>query len=160
MNLDFDRDRDPAAPAVPVPDGWTADRDGSTLTLQSPDTCFWTFTVLPDGPDPADAVDSAVAGLRAEYEGLESARVAGPALVDGEASLDAAFFCLDATVAARVRAFSAGGVTYLLFYQGLDREVDDRRGELEALSRRVAGALAAFAGEPAAEPFAAPALPR
>ncbi len=146
------------APPVPVPDGWTAERDGGTLTLSSPDTCFWTFTAIPGGPDPADAVDSAVAGLRAEYEDLESEPLAGGPLAEGETGLDAAFFCLDSTAAARVRAFREAGVTYLLFYQGLDQEIEERRTELEALSRRAVRAVAAPALEPAPE-FNSPGTP-
>ncbi|MFH5806664.1 hypothetical protein ACG2DA_21660 [Alienimonas sp. DA493] len=126
---------------MPVPDGWTAERDGGTLTLISPDTCFWTFTALPGGPDPADAVDSAVAGLRDEYEDFESEALPVAPLAGGEAGLDAAFFCLDKTVSARVRAFREAGVTYVLFYQGLDGEIEERRRDLEALSRRAVRAV-------------------
>ena len=157
--MSFDRlpEDSPAAPPVPVPDGWTAEREGGTLTLSSPDTCFWTFTAIPGGPDPAEAVDSAVAGLREEYEDLESEPVPGAALAEGESALDAVFFCLDSTVAARVRAFRAGGATYLVFYQGLDREVDERRPELEALGRRAVRAVGAAGGvEPAGMPAFAP----
>ena len=143
MSFDPPPNESPSAPPVPVPDGWTAEREGGTLTLSSPDTCFWTFTAIPGGPDPAEAVDSAVAGLREEYEDLESEPVPGTALAEGESALDAAFFCLDSTVVARVRAFRAGGVTYLVFYQGLDREVEERRRELEALGRRAVRAVGA-----------------
>ena len=141
MSFDDVPANSPSAPPVPVPDGWTAERDGGTLTLTSPDTCFWTFTAIPGGPDPADAVDSAVAGLREEYEDLESEPIAGEPLTPGESGLDAAFFCLDSTAAARVRAFRDAGVTYVTFYQGLDREVEERRRELESLSRRAVRAV-------------------
>ncbi|NNJ23976.1 hypothetical protein LzC2_00230 [Planctomycetes bacterium LzC2] len=141
MSPDESADGLPAAPPVPVPEGWTAERDGGTLTLITPDTCFWTFTAIPGGPDPADAVDSAVAGLRDEYEDFESEPLPAPPLVEGESGLDTAFFCLDSTVAARVRAFRDAGVTYVLFYQGVDREIEERRRELEALSRRAVRAV-------------------
>ena len=140
---------------VPVPDGWTADRDGGTLTLQSPDTVFWTLTAVPDGPNPAAAVEGALDGLREEYDDLDALPVAGAPLAPGEASRDAEFFVLDAHVVARLRAFRAGGVTYVIFYQGTDREVTARREELEALGRRAwrgvsdaagPGAVAEFAG--------------
>ncbi|MEM9701027.1 MAG: hypothetical protein AAF907_01130 [Planctomycetota bacterium] len=157
----------PAAPPVPVPDGWTAERDGGTLTLTSPDTCFWTFAAIPGGPEPSDAVDSAVAGLREEYDDFETESLGTEPLFHGEAGLDAAFFCLDRTIAARVRAFREAGVTYVLFYQGLDQEVEERRGMLEGLSRRaisVATGSTAGGGEPApvaeAVPPSSPRLPR
>ena len=155
-------DSNPSAPPVPVPDGWTAERDGGTLTLHSPDTCFWTFTAIPGGPAPAEAADSAVVGLREEYPDLETEPVAGPPLAAGEAALDAAFFCLDSTAAARVRAFTAAGVTYLVFYQGLDGEVDRRREELETLGRQAARAVNGAAPPPTAfgtapgDPFGPP----
>ena len=149
----------PFAPPVPVPEGWTAERDGGTLTLTGGDTCFWTFTAIPGGSDPAEAVDSALAGLREEYDDLESEPIPGGPLAEGEAGLDAAFFCLDSTAAARVRAFRAAGVTYLLFYQGVDREVEERRRELEALSRRAVRAVVGPAASAARDlPAPAPAL--
>ena len=139
---------DDASP-VPVPDGWTAERSGGTVTLHGPDTCFWTLTALPDGPDPAAALESALAGLREEYADLDAAPVPGAPLVPGEAARDAEFFVLDATAAARLRAFRTGGVTYLIFYQGDDADLEARRGELEALGRRAWRGIAA-ANRPAA----------
>ena len=134
------------ASPVPVPDGWTADRDGGTLTLTSPDTVFWTLTAVPDGPNPAAAVEGALDGLREEYSDLDAAPVGGPPLAPGEASRDAEFFVLDAHVSARLRAFRVGGVTYVLFYQGTEKEVTAKREELEALGRRAWRGIEAAAG--------------
>ena len=131
---------------VPVPDGWTADRDGGTLTLTSPDTAFWTLTAVPDGPNPAAAVEGALDGLREEYSDLDAVPLEGPPLAPGEASRDAEFFVLDAHVSARLRAFRVGGVTYVLFYQGTEKEVTARREELEGLSRRAWRGIEAAAG--------------
>ncbi|QDT17364.1 hypothetical protein [Alienimonas californiensis] len=156
MSLEDTPPGSPSAPPVPVPDGWTAERDGGTLTLTSPDTCFWTFTALPGGPDPADAVDSAVAGLREEYEDFESEALATAPLAGGEAGLDAAFFCLDRTVSARVRAFREADVTYVLFYQGIDAEIEERRRELEALSKRAVRAVSGSADAGGASSLNAP----
>ena len=137
---------------VPVPDGWTAERSGGTVTLQSPDTCFWTLTAVPDGPEPAAAVETALDALREEYDDLDAAPVPGTPLVPGEAARDAEFFVLDATAAARVRAFRTAGVTYLIFYQGTDRDLEQRRDELEALGKQAWRGIAA-AGRPTGGAF-------
>lgn len=139
---------DDASP-VPVPDGWTAERDGGTLTLQSPDTVFWTLTAVPDGPNPAASVEGALEGLREEYEDLDAVPIGGSPLAPGEASRDAEFFVLDSHVTARLRAFRVDRVTYMIFYQGTEKEVTARRDELEALGRRAWRGIEAAAGPPA-----------
>ena len=140
------------APPVPVPHGWAAERDGATLSLQSPDTAFWTLTAVPGSVSPEAAVEGALEALREEYGGdgpageVEVSPARGPAAAAGEVARDAAFFCLDSTATARARAFRAGGVTYVLFWQGLDRDVAKHGATLESLSRRAAAAAGAGAG--------------
>ena len=131
---------------VPIPPGWTAERAGGTFSLQSEDTVFWTFTVLPDGPPPGEAVDAALSALREEYEDVDESPAAGPPLAPGEVAREVGFFCLDDTAAAGARAFRVGGTTYLIYYQGGDRDVDARRDELTDLGRRAWLGVAAAAG--------------
>ena len=140
---------DAAPPPISPPPGWTAERSGGTLLLQSEGTCFWTFTVLPDGPDPRDAVESAFAGLREEYGEVDESPAAGAPLAPGEVGRDAEFFVLDSTAAARGRAFRVAGVTYLVFYQGADHDLEECRDTLEQLGRRAwLGVAAAVGGGP------------
>ena len=135
------------APIAPPP-GWTAERSGGTLLFQSEDTVFWTFTALPGGPPPGDAVGSAFSALREEYGDVDESPAEGPPLVPGEVARDAGFFALDDTAAARARGFRVGGVTYLIYYQGADRDVEARREELEQLGRRAWLGIAAAASAP------------
>ena len=121
---------------LPVPDGWEASGDAHAVTFQSPDTCFWTAAVFPDRPGPAAVVSSALDGLREEYEDLEVTPTPGPPSAAGETARDAAFFCLDATVTARARAFRTATLTCLVFQQGDDRDLEEHAAVLDALTRR------------------------
>ena len=121
---------------LPVPDGWDASGDETAVTFQSPDSCFWTAAVFADRPVPAAVVSSAIDGLRGEYEDLEVAPAPGPPLAAGEVARDAAFFCLDATVSARARAFRTPELTALIFHQGDDRDLEEHADTLDALARR------------------------
>ena len=122
---------------LPVPDGWEASGGAEAVTFQSPDSCFWTAAVFPDRPAPAAVVSSALDGLREEYEDLEVSPTPGPPLAAGETARDAAFFCLDATVTARARAFRTPALTCLIFHQGDDRDLEEHGETLAALSRRL-----------------------
>lgn len=112
-------------------------RDGSQLsiTVSSPQTSFWTVTLLADRPDPDDIVAAALDAFEDEYDELDvypaKARVCRRTTV----ARDIDFVCLELLNVARVRAFRTENFTVMVLYQGTDGEFDEMGPLLEQMTK-------------------------
>ena len=110
------------------PENWrledeTGDEARLQLTVESPDTAFWTLAVYDGEIEPDSLAQQAVEAMRAEYPDLEASTaeetIAGIDLVGHDVN----FICLDLTNTAQVRAFRLEGQTLLVLAQAEDREL-------------------------------------
>lgn len=120
------------------PDDWILHEQSSpdeiTLTVNSPDTSFWSLTLLFDRPDPQRVIDSALDAFREEYTEID--------VYPGDARLndlptiacELDFVCHDLIGSAFLRAVAAPDFTLLVLYQGADLELDTLQTVLEKIS--------------------------
>ena len=120
------------------PDYWelTEQRQENELsiTVSSPETSFWSLTLLPDGPSPDEIMASAMVAFEDEYEELD--------IYPSEASIcdrrsvarDVEFVCLELVNSAFLRAFRLGERSALVLYQGTDHELEETRETLEEIT--------------------------
>lgn len=105
-----------------------------SITVASPETSFWSLTLLSDGPSPERIMDSAVVAFEDEYEELD--------IYNSEASIcdrrsvarDVEFVCLELVNSAFLRAFRLGERSALVLYQGTDHELEETLEILEGIS--------------------------
>lgn len=120
------------------PEGWTLsatkDEDAVNVHLQTTGAAFWTLTLLPASIHVGDAVDAVVAAFEDEYADLHCDN--DPLEFDGvrSAGCDVEFSCFDLFSSARIRAVAMEDATALVVYQGEDRELDNLRPQLEAVT--------------------------
>ncbi len=123
------------------PDDWILHEQSSpdeiTLTVNSPDTSFWSLTLLFDRPDPQRVIDSALDAFREEYTEID--------VYPSEVSLndqptiacELDFVCHDLIGSAFLRAVATPDFTVLVLYQGADLELDT----LQTLLEKITGSL-------------------
>ena len=120
------------------PRGWTLTEEPSDqevcITVNSPDTAFWSLTLFFDGPSPDEVSETVIQAFQDEYEELdvytESAFV-GPHEAVG---LHFEFMTLDLMNSAFVRICRTEQFTAVLLYQGTDQELEDSGDVLDAIS--------------------------
>lgn len=121
------------------PDDWILHEQSSpeevTLTVQSPDTSFWSLTLIFDRPDPRRVIDSVLDTFREEYSEIDvyPSDVRLNDLPTEACELD--FVCHDLIGSAFLRAVATPDFTLLVLYQGADLELDDVQPLLEKVSR-------------------------
>ncbi|ADB16869.1 hypothetical protein Psta_2198 [Pirellula staleyi DSM 6068] len=111
------------------PEGWTITEEMTddwprTVTLQSPNTSFWTLTAYPANYKILELIDFHVDSLREEFpdlEVLESKEEFVDARLTG---VDICFFYLDLLVEAKIRAMRTPSMTLVWHYQGESREFE------------------------------------
>ena len=120
------------------PEHWELDEQESggqiSITVASPGTSFWSLSLFPGDPRPDDLVESALSAFRDEYDELDVYPTPAGA-PPGAVARDLEFVCLELINSAFVRAFRVGRRTALVLYQGNDRELEQTRDALEAISR-------------------------
>lgn len=95
-----------------------------TVTLQSPETGFWTLQVYPPNHNAREAVTAVIDTIREVYPDLE-VLPAKETIADAEAKgVDIAFFYLDLLVEARIRCVKTPFGMILWHYQAESREFD------------------------------------
>lgn len=109
------------------PENWTIaeeDTDGwpKSLTLQSPKTGFWSVTAYDSPVDPGELLDEALNTMRQEYDNIESTAFTAAIGEIETTGYDLEFYCLDFVVRAGLRVFERHGRTWLVLFQGEDRE--------------------------------------
>lgn len=120
------------------PDDWILHEQSTpeeiTLTVHSPDTCFWSVTLLLDRPEPQRVIESALDAFREEYTEIDvySGDERLNELPTIACELD--FVCHDLISSAFLRAIVAANFTVLVLYQGADLELDTLQTLLEKIT--------------------------
>lgn len=108
------------------PENWKVEEQQAerrwTVSVQSPQTAFWSITVDETGPSPESMAADALAALRDEYGALDVSDVHEPVGRWDAVGHDVAFFCLDLTNTGGIRAFRADARSVLLLFQATDAE--------------------------------------
>jgi hypothetical protein len=99
-------------------------RDGFSLSVQSPESAFWSLNVYEAERDPGSLVDAVLKSMEGEYEGMESSAITERFGEIESLGYDMCFYCLDFVVDSRVMAGRALGRTLLILWQAEDREFD------------------------------------
>lgn len=105
-----------------------------TITVFSPETSFWSLTLIRDKPRPEDVIKSAVAALREEYDELDDYVSQIKLCGRDSVACDLEFVCLEMLNSAFLRAFRTDDFSALIYYQGTDQELAETRPILESIS--------------------------
>ncbi len=113
------------------------DRD-LVVSVLSPETSFWTLSLLSGRPDPARVIREVLETFRGEYAELD--KYPAQATIGGSVceACDLQFLQYELVNAAFLRACPAGSRTALILYQGTERELESTRPILEAISASLA----------------------
>ncbi|MFM9965540.1 MAG: hypothetical protein ACKV2Q_30510 [Planctomycetaceae bacterium] len=121
------------------PDDWILHEQSTveeiTLTVHSPDTSFWSLTLIMDRPDPQRVIDSALEAFREEYSEIDVYPSTARLGDQPTESCELDFVCHELIGSAFLRATVAPEFTLLVLYQGADLELDDTQKILEKVSR-------------------------
>lgn len=121
------------------PDDWILHEQSSpdelTLTVHSPDTSFWSLTLIFDRPDPRRVIDSVLDTFREEYSEIDVYPSDVRLNDQPTESCELDFVCHDLIGSAFLRAVATPDFTLLVLYQGADLELDDVQPLLEKVSR-------------------------
>jgi len=105
-----------------------------TVTLQSPETGFWTLQVFPPDQEARQAVLAIIESIREVYPDLE-VLPAKETIADAEAKgVDIAFFYLDLLVEARIRCVKTPSGVVLWHCQAESHEFDTLEPVFRAIS--------------------------
>ena len=105
-----------------------------TVTLQSPDTGFWTLHVYPPGQETQPLVEELTQAIGQEFGELEvlpAKEVLGDTSTMG---VDIAFFWLDLLVEAKIRYVHTPSATLLWHYQAESREFESIEPVFQAIA--------------------------
>jgi hypothetical protein len=108
--------------------------DEASITVASPETAFWSVTILRHRPDPDAVLNTAVDAFRDEYDEIDVA-LSQTSLANRQvpaAEID--FICLELTNTARLRALRTERFTLLVLYQLTDADTEDQEETLESIS--------------------------
>ena len=123
------------------PENWTLEeQEGEgqwSVSVQSPQTAFWSMTVDETGRSPEELAANALRAIREEYPTLDVTDVEEHVGAFDAVGHDLAFFCLNLTNTGRVRAFRAGSRCVLLLFQANDAEWQ----QMEAVFRAITASL-------------------
>lgn len=111
--------------------------DGVTLSIATGDTSFWSLTLLRDRPQVSNVLDTALQAFEDEYDQVEATPVSADIHGRTASGFDLEFVALELINSAAVRAFRTGRFTAFVLYQGFDREFEDLRAHLEAITASV-----------------------
>lgn len=108
------------------PDDWElseeVDDEQASITVSSPETAFWSATVIRNRPDPHSVLRAALRAFEEEYEELDIEE-AEEAIGDHQsAAAEVNFVCLELTNTAILRVAAMPHFTLLVLYQFQDAE--------------------------------------
>ena len=120
------------------PEDWILHEQSSpeeiTLTVQSPESSFWSVTLILDRPDPRRVIETILETFREEYSEID-VYPSDVRLGDQPTeSCELDFVCHDLIGSAFLRAAVAPDFTLLVLYQGADLELDDTQPLLEKIN--------------------------
>ena len=110
----------------------------TTITVESPDTSFWSLCLFFDGPPPEQILETAVAALEQDYDEIDVYPATARLCDRDSLARDAEFVCLELINSAFLRAFQTEDFTALVYYQGTDHELEHTRPVLERISESLA----------------------
>ena len=120
------------------PDEWTLSEelgdDEATITVSSPESAFWSVTVLRHRPDPEEVLQASVEVFEDEYAERDVSMHEVTLANRPASAADIDFVCLELTNSAYLRSFRTGQFTVLVLYQLTDEDVDEQQSTLEAIS--------------------------
>jgi hypothetical protein len=108
--------------------------DEVTITVTSPETSFWSLTIMPERPRPEDVIESAVKAFQDEYEEVDVYPSEVELCHRTSVARDLEFVCLELLNSAFLRAFRTRRFSTLVYYQGTDQELEETRTILESIS--------------------------
>jgi len=107
---------------------------GVHITVSSPETSFWSLTLLFDTPRPEDVIESALDAFREEYAELDIYSSEAALCHRRNVACDLEFICFELINSAFLRSFRTERFTVLVLFQGTDCELEHTREVLEAIS--------------------------
>jgi hypothetical protein len=124
------------------PDDWelSEQHDGNdvTLTVSSPESAFWSLSLIRGRTNPEHVVETAVDAFREEYPELD-VYPAEETLGDRPTvARDIEFVACDLINSAFLRAARLGPLTALVLYQGTDQELERTLAVMESISATLA----------------------
>jgi hypothetical protein len=108
-----------------------------SVTLQSPQTSFWTLVIYPPRQATGPMIDHVVETIRESYEELEVLEARESLGDTATPGVDICFFYLDLLVEAKIRVLRTPSATLLWHYQAESREFD----EMEPVFRAIATSM-------------------
>jgi hypothetical protein len=121
------------------PEDWILHEQSSpeemTLTVHSPDTSFWSLTLIFDRPDPQRVLDTVLETFREEYTEIDVYPSDVRMNDQPTFACELDFVCHELIGSAFLRAVTTPDFTLLVLYQGADLELDELQPLLEKISR-------------------------
>ena len=121
------------------PDDWILHEQSSpgeiSITVNSPETSFWSLTLLFERPDPYRVVETALDTFREEYSEIDVYSSEEQLGDSRTVARDVDFVCHELIGSAFLRAAVVPGFTLLVLYQGADFELDETQSILERVSK-------------------------
>lgn len=120
------------------PGDWELDEqthdDGVTITVSSTESVFWSISLFPTRPTPDHVLQTALTAYRDEYPEMDESAIETEMCDAPTWGWDLEFLCLDLVNNAVLRCFRTGRFTVLVLFQGLDRELEAVRDQIEHIS--------------------------
>jgi hypothetical protein len=121
------------------PDDWLfheqALAEEVTLTVQSPDSAYWSLTLVLDRPDPVRVVEAALNAFREEYSEVDVYPCEVELHGQPTEARDLDFICHDLIGSAFVRAIQTPQLTLLVLYQVAELELETARPLLDKITQ-------------------------
>ena len=120
------------------PEDWILHEQSSpeeiTLTVQSPDSSFWSLTLIKDRPDPRRVLDTILDTFREEYSEIDVYPSEVRLGDQPTESCELDFVCHELIGSAFLRAVAAPDFTLVVLYQGADLELDNTQPLMEKIN--------------------------
>jgi len=107
----------------------------AAITVESPETSFWSLWLFFDCPTPQRVLETAVSALEQDYDEIDVYPVEARMCRRESLARDVEFVCLELINSAFLRAFQTDDFTALVFYQGTDHELERTRPILEGICK-------------------------
>ncbi len=111
------------------------DVEGDAISIQvsSPETSFWSITLLPARPAPDLLLESAIEAF-ADYDDFDAYRSEGEICEYPALFCDIEFVSFELINSGFLRAFRTGRYSILILYQGNDLELEYTLAEFESMT--------------------------
>ena len=121
------------------PENWsvTDEEDDAwprTVTLQSPQTGFWSLHVYPPAQDVRPVVKELIGAIQAEFSDIEVLPAKETFGETPTTGVDLAFFYLDLLVEAKIRCLRTPSSTLIWLYQAESREFETMEPVFQAIA--------------------------